>query len=102
MSRLEQLQKLIRIAPNDPMGHYGLGIEFIKLERWDDAVQAFDGAIAVDGKYSAAFYHKARAQISAGRDAEARETLKAGVAVATAAGDWHTQGEMNALLDTIA
>lgn len=102
MSRLERLVKLTSLAPSDPMTHYGLALEYINLERWDDAVAGFDKAIAVDAKYSAAYYHKARALISAGREAEARATLEAGVDVADSAGDWHTKGEMSALLETLA
>jgi Tfp pilus assembly protein PilF len=101
MSRLEQLRKLLAIAPNDPMSHYGLGLEYINLEQWDDAAAAFSRAIAVDPKYSAAYYHQARALIHSGKPDAARETLNAGIVVAKAAGDWHTQGEMQQLLDSI-
>jgi tetratricopeptide (TPR) repeat protein len=101
MSRLEQLKKLLSIAPNDPMSHYGLGLEYINLEQFDDAAAAFARAVEVDAKYSAAYYHKARAEIHAGRADDARRTLTAGIAVAKAAGDWHTQGEMQQLLDSI-
>ena len=101
MSRLDKLTKLTQLAPQDPMTHYGLGLEYINLERWDEAVAAFDRALGVDAKYSAAYYHKARALISAGRGGAARATLEAGIAVARSAGDWHTQNEMTALLDTI-
>lgn len=101
MSRLERLLRLTTIAPSDPMTHYGLGLEYIHLGRWSDAVAAFDTALAADPNYSAAYYHKARAQISAGLPADARATLTAGMDVAHAAGDWHTHAEMSALLDTI-
>lgn len=101
MSRLEQLKKLVLIAGNDPMSHYGLGLEYINLQDWASAVAAFDGAIGVDPKYSAAYYHKARSQIQLGHHDAARQTLQFGMETARAAGDWHTQGEMQALLETI-
>lgn len=101
MTRLEQLQKLITIEPNDPISHYGLGLEFINLKRWDEAVGAFQKATEVDAKYSAAYYHKARAEIGAARPDDARRTLTAGIAVAKSAGDWHTQSEMTELLESI-
>lgn len=102
MSRVEQLRKLIAMDPNDPMSHYGLGLEFINQQRWDEAIVAFDDALRVDANYSSAYYHKARAQIAAGRVDRARETLSAGMAVAQAKGDWHTRGEMNELLESLA
>lgn len=100
MSRLEQLRKLVQVAGDDPMSHYGLGLEYIKLGQWSDAVAAFGRAIEVDPKYSAAYYHKARAQLGAGDAAAARETLARGIEAANAAGDWHTAGEMRELLAT--
>jgi tetratricopeptide (TPR) repeat protein len=101
MSRVEQLKKLITITPNDPMPHYGLGLEYVNLQRWAEAAAAFDAAIAADAKYSAAYYHKARAQIAAADIAQAKVTLNDGVAIARQAGDWHTEGEMKELLATI-
>ncbi len=102
MSRLDQLRKLVGIAPNDPLSHYSLGLEYINLERWQDAAAAFDAAILADAKYSAAYYHKARAQISDGLHDAARATLESGMSAARAAGDWHTENEMQALLETLA
>lgn len=101
MSRLDQLKKLITIAPNDPMTHYGLGLEYINLQDWANAAAAFGEAVRVDPKYSAAYYHKARAQIGGGLPDDARATLTAGIAQAQAVGDWHTKGEMEELLRTI-
>lgn len=101
MTRLEKLRKLVQIDPSDPLAHYGVGLECLNQSLLDEAIDAFDGAIRASEKYSAAYYHKARAQIAAGRGDDARATLERGMAVAKSAGDWHTQGEMQALLETI-
>ncbi len=101
MSRLEKLKKLAELAGDDPLTFYGLGLEYINLQQWEEAIAAFAQAIAIDPKYSAAYYHKARAEISAGRTAEARATLEAGMQTARSAGDWHTEGEMRSLADTL-
>lgn len=102
MSRLEQLKKLVAIAGDDPMSHYGLGLEYLQLNQWDAAAAAFAAALAVDPNYSAAYYHRGRALIGAGRVEEARATLAQGATVAQAAGDWKTVNEMQELLGTIA
>lgn len=101
MSRLEQLKKLVAIAPQDPLSHYGVGLEFINLQMWDDAAAAFAKAIEVDANYSAAYYHKARAEIAADRPDDARETLERGLSVAQANGDFKTENEMRQLADSI-
>lgn len=100
MSRLEQLRKLAALQPDDPMTHYGVGLECINLEQWDDAIAAFARALEADGSYSAAYYHKGRAEISAGRVDAARETLTRGMESARNAGDWKTEGEMRELLES--
>lgn len=101
MSRLERLQQLAQACPDDALAQYGLALEYINQQQWGDAVGAFDRAIAVDAKYSAAYYHKARAQIAAGDSQQARATLAAGIEVSGTAGDWKTQNEMRELLETI-
>ncbi|MCC6357544.1 MAG: tetratricopeptide repeat protein [Phycisphaerales bacterium] len=101
MTRLEKLRKLVQIDPTDPLSHYGVGLECLNQSLVDEAIAAFDGAIHANANYSAAYYHKARAQIAAGRNDDARATLDAGMKVAKAAGDWHTQTEMASLLETI-
>jgi tetratricopeptide (TPR) repeat protein len=100
-SRLEQLRKLVETAPDDPLSHYAIGLEYFNLKQWDDARAAFEKTLAVDGEYTAAYYHKARAEIRAGQRAAARATLAAGIKCAQAKGDVKTEREMRELRDTI-
>lgn len=102
MSRLEQLKQLVELDPNDPMTHYGVALELMNLERWDEAIESFERTLACDANYSAAYYHKARAEIRAHRHDDARSTLAAGIECAHAAGDAKTEREMRELLDTIS
>jgi tetratricopeptide (TPR) repeat protein len=102
MSRLDQLRKLAAAAPDDPLAHYAIGLEYFNLEQYDQAVAAFTQVLAVDANYAPAYYHKARAEIRAGRRAAAAETLTAGIAIANTAGDQKTVKEMTELRDTIS
>lgn len=102
MSRLEQLRKLVQIDPADPLGHYGVGLELIQLERWDEAAAAFGQAIGCDANYSSAYYHQGRAHQSAGQIDQAREVLTRGMQVAHQQGDLKTVNEMRELLDSLA
>lgn len=101
MSRLEQLRKLAAMSPNDPLAQYGVGLECLNQEDWPAAIGAFDAALRADSKYSAAYYHKARAQINLGRDQDARQTLNDGLEAARLQGDWKTVGEMQELRSTL-
>ena len=97
--RLEQLRKLVALAPDDPMSHYGVGLELVNLQRWDEAAASFGRAIAADARYSAAYYHKGKSEIQAGRPAAARQTLEPGLLVAREKGDMKTENEMLDLLN---
>jgi tetratricopeptide (TPR) repeat protein len=101
MTRLDQLRRLAQLEPNEPMSHYGLGLEYINLAQWAEAADAFGRALALDPNYSAAYYHKARAEISKGQLDAARATLNAGIASAKSHGDWKTENEMRELMATI-
>ncbi len=101
MSRIEQLKKLVQIDPDDPLGHYGLALEYMNLERWGEAVACFAASIERDPNSAATYYHKARAEIAARSADDARATLSRGIEVAGAAGDEKTQREMQELLDTV-
>jgi len=102
MSRLQQLLNLVRVAPEDALPHYSLGLEYARLGEWENALAAFDATLRVDQDYSAAYYQKARVEIELGRPEVARATLRCGMDTARAARDWHTVAEMQALAETIA
>jgi len=101
MSRLEQLLKLAAACPEDPLTHYAVGLEYMNRQQWAEAVAAFERALAIDSQYTAAYYHKARAEIRWGRRESAKQTLAVGMACASAKGDLKTEREMRELLETL-
>ena len=101
MSRLERLRKLAATQPNDPFVHYGVGLECVAQEQWDEALAAFERTLAIDGAYSAAHMQKARVEVKLGQRDAARATLVAGIAAAQAAGESHAAGEMGKILETL-
>jgi tetratricopeptide (TPR) repeat protein len=99
---LEQLKKLAAASPDDPLSQYALGLEYLNQQSYGEAIAAFEEALRADAKYSAAYYHKARAEIRAGQAGAARSTLDAGIEVAKAGGDAKTAREMRELRETIS
>lgn len=98
---MEQLQKLHAADPSDADVLYMLAQEHAKAGRYDEAVAWYDRCLEADASYHYAFYHKARAQQSAGDDAGAIATLKAGFARARSAGDAKATSEIGAFLDEL-
>lgn len=100
--RLERLERLAAVQPDDPFVHYGVGMELAALNRVDDALAAFDRVLARDGSYHAACMQKARALLAVHRNAEARAALLLGVEIASRVGDHHAADEMRDLLGAMA
>jgi tetratricopeptide (TPR) repeat protein len=102
MSRLDQLLRLAAAQPDDPFTHYGVGLEYVQLERWAEALAAFEQTLQLDPQYTAAYFQKARVELKLGRRDAAAETLTAGIAVAAGRGDTHAVSKMQELLESLA
>jgi adenylate cyclase len=73
---IRSFERAIRMSPIDPMLHrafVGMGMAFIELRRFDDAIVAGKKAQRQNPSYSAAYRCLASAFAHLGRDAEARE-----------------------------
>ena len=101
MNRREKLQKLIEMDGADPFLHFGLAMEWAKEGQVEESVQSFDRCTALDGHYTAAFYHKGKTLLDAGRLGEARAALKQGIVAAQAIANGHALSEMTELLESI-
>lgn len=102
MPRLETLLKLAESQPADPLARYAVGLEYVQLDRWDDALTAFAQTITIDPGYVAAYAQKARAELKLHQSDAARQTLQAGIAVAEAAHDRHAAYSMQKTLETLS
>lgn len=93
-SRKEQIRELIELEPDDPELHYALAMESVSEGDDAAAVSAFVGLRQRAPDYVPGYVQAGRALIRLGRDDEASEVLKAGIATATKKGDAHAAGEM--------
>jgi predicted Zn-dependent protease len=99
--RLEFLKKLTTTS-SDPFAWYGLAMEYRSLELVDDAVATFTALRARNPDYVAMYLMAGQTLEKAGRAAEAREWLTAGMAAANAKGDSHAAGELESALAALA
>jgi len=101
MNRLEKLQSLLKIEPNDAFLNFGLAMELAKAERFDESLAQFDRVQAIDPHYIAAYFQKGRTLLSMGEVDRAKAELNRGMAAATESGDLHARGEMEELLASL-
>lgn len=101
MPSIAQLEKLLALDPHDPFVLYGLAQEHAKARDFAKACDFYDRCLAADAGYCYAFFHKAKAQQSAGDETGAIATLRAGVTSAKKAGDMKALGEISGFLDEL-
>jgi len=99
--RLAFLEQHCASPGADSFAFYGLGMEYRKEGRIDDAISTFGRLKEKDPDYVPMYLMAGQALIDAGRSAEARAWLEAGVAVATRKHDSHALGELESALASV-
>ncbi len=101
MSRLEQLEKLLKAEPDDAFLNFGIAMELAKAQRFDESLARFDRVIQFDPNYIAAHFHKAKTLLAMGAEEAAKAELSQGIERAAACGEMHAKGEMEELLSSL-
>jgi Fe-S cluster biosynthesis and repair protein YggX len=94
-SRIEQFKKMATDDPDNALGHFSLGREYLAAGMYDDAARSLSRVIVIDPNIGKAYQLLADAQLQLGQREFAVDTLTKGARVA------HERGEMmpkNAML----
>ena len=101
----DRLQALLAIAeaqPEEVMIWYGLANEYVKLERWSEAVEALRRTVALNPDYTSAYQMLGTALMNLDQREAARLAWTKGVEVATRTGAWKARDHMERLLADVA
>lgn len=104
--RMDQIESLLADDPNDAFLRYGLAMEYCSLGDDSTAVGHLRELLALDPvkPYIPAYLMCAQALTRLGKEGEAADVLKQGIAAATRVGTpdaLHARGEMEGLLATV-
>lgn len=99
--RLAFLEQHCAAGTADSFAFYGLGMEYRKEGRVDDAIATFNKLKAKDPSYVPMYLMAGQTLIDAGRSEEAGEWLRAGIEVANAKHDSHALGELESALASL-
>lgn len=102
MSKLGQLEDLIRKNPKNALMYYTLGIEYSRANESKKAIPVLKEAINLEPDYSAAYRELGRALVNSNLRKEAIEIFNKGIAVAEEKGDIQTAKEMHVFLKRIS
>lgn len=99
--RLAFLEQHCAAGAADSFAFYGLGMEYRKEGRVDDAIATFDKLKAKDPDYVPMYLMAGQTLIDAGRAADAKIWLESGIAVAQRKHDSHALGELESALASL-
>jgi tetratricopeptide (TPR) repeat protein len=94
MSALETFEKLLAQGKDNALLRFSLGNECHKAGRLEEAVAHLRAALAFDPRYSAAWKLLGKYLAEAGRNQEALDTYRQGIAAAQEKGDIQAVKEM--------
>jgi Tfp pilus assembly protein PilF len=100
-SRVDQLKAMLAEAPEDAELHYFLAMAYVSAADNDSALACFRQLAAESPGYVPAYVQCGQLLAKLGRDDEARDVFRKGIAAAQKAGDVHAAGEMEAFLDSL-
>jgi len=96
--RLKALLAIAEAQPGEVMICYGLANEYVKLERWQDAVDALRRTVALNPDYTSAYQMLGTALMNLNQSDEARLAWTTGIEVAGRTGAWKAREHMERLL----
>lgn len=97
--RTEALARMLERRPDDARLRFGLALEYLKQERFDEAVEHLHAYLAVADDEGNAWGRLGDALRRLGRDDEAREAYERGIAAAEAHGHPSMAEEFRGVLD---
>lgn len=96
--RLLMLEGMIAKGSKDPFAWYALALEYSNAGRVDEALDTFAKLRVESPTYVPMYLMSGQMLVKAGRKAEGREWLEAGIAAAKTAGNTHALSELQSAL----
>jgi tetratricopeptide (TPR) repeat protein len=92
--KIERLRQLAESDPDDALTFFLLGRELMEVGQYEQAVQALERTVMLNGQYTAAFRFLGDCYRLAGDHPQARTTYRKGIEVAESTGDLQAGKEM--------
>lgn len=100
--RLNMLREFLEQNPGDAFARYGLAMEYSRLGQNDAALEQFRRLLELHPDYTNGYFMAAQTLERAGRSAEAKNMLEAGIVAAKRTGNQHALSEMSGMLEELS
>jgi predicted Zn-dependent protease len=101
MDKIAGLKDIHTLDPENSFARYGVAMELAGRGETEAALAEFSTLLTNDPNYTAGYFMAAQTLANAGRNPEAIERLRVGVACARRTGNNHALSEMQAMLDEL-
>ena len=95
------LKEFLAQNPNDAFARYGLAMEYRNAGETEAALREFEALLKANPDYTAGYFMAAQTLAAAGRNGEAKNRLREGIASAERTGNQHAKSEMSAMLEEL-
>ena len=99
--KIAGLKEILALDPKNSFARYGIAIELTNRGEVDAALTEFDVLMEQNPDYVPAYFMAAQTLAKVGRNSDAVEKLKAGIACAARTGNRHALSEMQTMLDEL-
>lgn len=100
-NRLEQLFSFLKSSPGDAFISFAIAKEYEGLGELDKSLTTYEELVKSKPDYVGTYYHLGKLYEKLEKFEEAETTFTTGIAVAKAAGDKHSAGELQGALDML-
>lgn len=101
MPRINKLKEFLEDDPKDSFSRYALAMEYIKLNRFETALEEFETIVKNDSSYLPTYYQMAKAYEHEGKTDLAERSYRTGIDVASSANDVKTMNELSEALNIL-
>lgn len=96
--RISLLKSFLEKDPNDSFSRYALALDYIKLNRLDDAVKEFEHLLTHAPDYTATYYQLGKVYEKQGRESDAKKVYRKGITLTAQRGETHANKELREAL----
>lgn len=97
-SRIDVFKEMLKAQPEEVMIWYGLGNEYFKEEKWNEAAEALSNVVKFNPDYTAAYQMLGTALLNSGQTDEAISIWQKGIETADRTGAWKAKQHLEGLL----
>ena len=101
-NRIEKLKEFLVTNPEDDFVQHALALEYIKIEKDQEARILFEKILQRNPAYLGSYYHYAKLLERTGEKDQAIHWYEAGMQATKIAGDQHAYNELQAALEELS